>query len=138
MYCSDHSQLICSTCVEINHRLCFQVTQLSEAAKEKSADLNNLSVRTKNTLSRMKQFQIYQEDRMKSLKVSYHEHEKLIVDGMRLNLTSYLLECADSTVNETHEHMQYLVHNMRKKIRSLLADFDKSTIKDKKEELTLK
>ncbi|KAH3794184.1 hypothetical protein DPMN_147715 [Dreissena polymorpha] len=88
MYCSDHSQLCCSTCVEIDDRLCFQVTQLSEAAKEKSADLNNLSVRTKFTLSRMKQFQIYQEDRMKSLKVSYHEHEKRIVDGMRLNLTS--------------------------------------------------
>ncbi|KAH3895981.1 hypothetical protein DPMN_020150 [Dreissena polymorpha] len=86
----------------------------------------------------MKQCQTYQEDRMKSLKVSYKEHERLIGDGLRVNIVSYLRECETSTVNTTHEHMQYPISEMREEIKYLLADFEKSTIKEKKEELNLK
>ncbi|KAH3895865.1 hypothetical protein DPMN_020032 [Dreissena polymorpha] len=137
-YCEDHSQLCCSKCVELNHRLCLQVTPLPHAARRKSTDFKNLSVSTENILSQMKQCQTYQEDRMMSLKVSYKEHERLIVDGLRVNIVSYLRECETSTVNTTHEHMQYTVIDMREKIKYLLAAFEKGTIKEKKEELNLK
>ncbi|KAH3733230.1 hypothetical protein DPMN_039655 [Dreissena polymorpha] len=86
----------------------------------------------------MKHFQTYQEDRMKSLKVSYKEHERLIVDGLRLDVISCLSECETSTVNTTHEHMQYTINEVREKIEYFLAAFEKSTIKEKKEELNLK
>ncbi|KAH3856444.1 hypothetical protein DPMN_099032 [Dreissena polymorpha] len=138
MYCADHSQLCCSKCVELNHRPCLQVTPLHQAARGKSIDFKNLSVSTENTHSQMKQCETYQEDRMKSLKVSYKEHERLIVDGLRVNIVSYLRECETSTVNTTHEHMQYPISEMREEIKYLLADFEKSTIKEKKEELNLK
>ncbi|KAH3894565.1 hypothetical protein DPMN_018723 [Dreissena polymorpha] len=75
---------------------------------------------------------------MMSLKVSYKEHERLIVDGLRVNIVSYLRKCETSTVNTTHEHMQYPISEMREEIKYLLADFEKSTIKEKKEELNLK
>ncbi|XP_052215472.1 uncharacterized protein LOC127833982 isoform X2 [Dreissena polymorpha] len=75
---------------------------------------------------------------MKSFKVSYKEHERLIVDGLRVNIVSYLRECETSTVNTTHEHMQYPISEMREAIKYLLADFEKSTIKENKEELNLK
>jgi len=75
---------------------------------------------------------------MMSLKVSYKEHERLIVDGLRVNIVSYLRECETSTVNTTHKHMQYPISEMREEIKYLLADFEKSTIKEKKEELNLK
>ncbi|KAH3878830.1 hypothetical protein DPMN_002730 [Dreissena polymorpha] len=138
MYCPDHSQLCCSRCVELNHRLCVQVTPLPQAAGGKSTNFKNLSVSTENTLSQLKQCQTYQEDRIKSLKVSYKEHERLIVDGLRVNIVSYLRECETSTVNTTHKHMQYPISEMREEIKYLLADFEKSTIKEKKEELNLK
>ncbi|KAH3895264.1 hypothetical protein DPMN_019425 [Dreissena polymorpha] len=130
-YCEDHSdQLCCSKCVELNHRLCVQVTPLPQAAGGKSTNFKNLSVSTENTLSQLKQCQTYQEDRIKSLKVSYKEHERLIVDGLRVNIVSYLRECETSTV--------YPISEMREEIKYLLADFEKSTIKEKKEELNLK
>ncbi|KAH3790896.1 hypothetical protein DPMN_169104 [Dreissena polymorpha] len=138
MYCTDHSQLCCSKCFELNHRICLQVTPLPQAATGKSTNFKNLSVSTENTLSQMKQCQTYQEDRMKSLKVSYKEHEGLIVDGLRVNIVSYLRECETSTVNTTHEHMQYPISEMREEIKYLLADFEKSTIKEKKEDLNQK
>ncbi|XP_052259946.1 uncharacterized protein LOC127864309 [Dreissena polymorpha] len=138
MFCPDHNHLCCSKCVELNHRLCLQVTPLPQAARGKSTNFKNLSFRTENTLSQMKQCQTYQEDRMMSLKVSYKEHERLIVDGLRVNIISYLRECETSTVNTTHEHMQYPISEMRERIKNLLADFEKSTIKEKKEELNLK
>ncbi|XP_052250461.1 uncharacterized protein LOC127857617 [Dreissena polymorpha] len=138
MYCADHSQLCCSKCFELNHRLCLQVTPLPQAARGKSTNFKNLSVRTENTLSQMKQCQAYQENIMMSLKVSYKEHERLIVDGLRVNIVSYLRECETSTVNTTHEHMQYPISEMREEIKYLLADFEKSTIKEKKKELNLK
>ncbi|KAH3856471.1 hypothetical protein DPMN_099059 [Dreissena polymorpha] len=104
MYCADHSQLCCCKCVELNHRLCVQVTPLPQAAGGKSTNFKNLSVSTENTLSQLKQCQTYQEDRIKSLKVSYKEHERLIVDGdARVNIVSYLRECETSTVNTTHK-----------------------------------
>ncbi|KAH3897829.1 hypothetical protein DPMN_022025, partial [Dreissena polymorpha] len=115
-----------------------QVTPLPQAARGKLTNFKNLSVRTENTLSQMKQCQTYQKDRMKSLKVSYKEHERLIVDGLRVNIVSYLRECETSTVNTTHEYMQYPISEMREKIKYLLADFEKSTIKEQKEELNLK
>ncbi|XP_052258276.1 uncharacterized protein LOC127862997 isoform X1 [Dreissena polymorpha] len=138
MYCTDHNHLCCSRCVELNHRRCLQVTPLPQAATGKSTDFKNLSVSTENALSQLKHFQTYQEDRMKYLKFSYKEHESLIVDGLRLEIMSFLLLCETSTVNTTHEHMQYTVIDMREKIKYLLADFEKSTIKEKKEELNLK
>ncbi|KAH3894917.1 hypothetical protein DPMN_019077, partial [Dreissena polymorpha] len=138
MFCLDHNHLCCSKCVELNHRLCLQVTPLPQAARGKSTNFKNLSFRTENTLSQMKQCQTYQEDRMKSLKVSYKNYERLIVDGLRVNIISYLRECETSTVNTTHEHMQYPISEMREGIKNLLADFEQSTIKEKKEELNLK
>ncbi|KAH3709019.1 hypothetical protein DPMN_068479 [Dreissena polymorpha] len=137
MYCLDHSQLCCFRCIELNHSLCLQVTILPKAATGKSTDFKNLSVRMENSLSQMKHFQTYMKDILRSLKVSYNEHERLIVDGMRLNIISFLLQCETGTVNTTHEHMQYTVNEMREKIKYLLADFEKSTIKEKKEELSL-
>ncbi|KAH3882118.1 hypothetical protein DPMN_006049 [Dreissena polymorpha] len=119
-------------------RLCVQVTPLPQAAGGKSTNFKNLSFRTENTLSQMKQCQAYQENIMMSLKVSYKEHERLIVDVLRVNIISYLRECETSTVNTTHEHMQYPISEMREVIKNLLADFEKSTIKEKKEELNLK
>ncbi|KAH3773683.1 hypothetical protein DPMN_175051 [Dreissena polymorpha] len=86
----------------------------------------------------MKQFQTYLEDRMKSLKVSYNEHERLIVDVMRLNIKWFLIQCEPSTVNTTYEYIQCTIDEMREKIKYLLSDFQKSTIKEKKEELNLK
>ena len=60
------------------------------------------------------------------------------MDGLRVNIVSYLRECETSTVNTTHKHMQYPISEMREEIKYLLADFEKSTIKEKKEELNLK
>ncbi|KAH3792114.1 hypothetical protein DPMN_145604 [Dreissena polymorpha] len=86
----------------------------------------------------MKQFQSYQEDKTKYLKVSYNEHEKLMLDDIRLKIILFLLQRKNSTVNKTHSHVKYIVHEMRTKITSLLADFEKSTVKERKKELTLK
>ncbi|KAH3800237.1 hypothetical protein DPMN_153868 [Dreissena polymorpha] len=83
----------------------------------------------------MKQFQIYQKGRIKSLKVSYNEHEKLMVDDMRLSTISFLSDCENCTVNETHEHT---INEMREKITSLIADLENSSVKEKKGELSFK
>ncbi|KAH3803939.1 hypothetical protein DPMN_132211 [Dreissena polymorpha] len=138
MYCRYHSELCCSRCVERYHRQCIQVTTLTLAGTRTLTDFKNLSVRTENTLLQIKQCQIHQEDRVKSLNVSYNEHERLIVDGMRLNIISFLLLCETSTVNKGHKHIQYTVNEMREKIKNLLADFEKSTVKENKIELTIK
>ncbi|KAH3894464.1 hypothetical protein DPMN_018621 [Dreissena polymorpha] len=119
-------------------RRCLQVTPLPQAASGKSTNFKNLSVSTENTLSQMKHCQTYQENIMMSLKVSYKEHERLIVDDLRVSIVSYLRECETSTVNTTHKHMQYPISEMREEIKYLLADFETSTIKEKKEELNLK
>ncbi|KAH3895646.1 hypothetical protein DPMN_019811 [Dreissena polymorpha] len=73
---------------------------------------------------------------MRSLKVSYNEHEKDMVEGMRLNITTFLHTCENSTVNETLEQDKF--NDIREKIISVLVDFEKSTVKEKKEELKLK
>ncbi|XP_052259906.1 uncharacterized protein LOC127864276 [Dreissena polymorpha] len=136
LYCPDHSQLCCSRCIEPKHRLCFQVTSILQASKMKSTKIKKLSVRTQNTLLHVAQFETYQEDRMRSLKVSYNEHEKDMVEGMRLNIKTFLHMCENSTVNETHEQNKF--YDIREKIISILVDFEKSTVKEKKEELKLK
>ncbi|XP_052232355.1 uncharacterized protein LOC127845466 isoform X2 [Dreissena polymorpha] len=137
-FCQDHTRLCCSKCVDLDHRFCIQVTTLPRAATKKSTDFKNLSVKTENNISHLKRFQTYLEDRMESLKVSFNEHERLIVDRLRVNIISYLRECDTRTVNTTQEHIQYPISEMREEIKYLLADFEKSTIKEKKEELNLK
>ncbi|KAH3771791.1 hypothetical protein DPMN_173120 [Dreissena polymorpha] len=137
MLCNDHSQLCCSKCVKLSYSLCFQVTTLHQAAKTRSTDFNYLSVRTQNTLSQMEKFQTYQQDKIKSLQVLYNEHEKLMVARMRVNISCFLLQCENNTMNETHEHVQYTVNEIRGKIKSMLADFEKSTVNEKKRDLRL-
>ncbi|KAH3719247.1 hypothetical protein DPMN_062079 [Dreissena polymorpha] len=75
---------------------------------------------------------------MESLMVSYIDLETDMVEGMRLNIASLLLQCENGNVDETHEHVQYTVNDMGEKIMSLLADLENSTLTEKKEELKLK
>ncbi|KAH3894341.1 hypothetical protein DPMN_018497 [Dreissena polymorpha] len=75
---------------------------------------------------------------MRYLTVSYNEHEKYMVEGMRLNVKTFLHQCENSTVNETYGHVRDKVNDMRVKITSVLVDFEKGAVKEKKEELKLK
>ncbi|KAH3798960.1 hypothetical protein DPMN_152564 [Dreissena polymorpha] len=75
----------------------------------------------------MKQFQTHQKERMKSLKVSYNENEKLMMECMRLHIDIFF-----------HEYENSIVNTLREKIQSLLADYEKGTVKEKEKQLILK
>ncbi|XP_052259879.1 uncharacterized protein LOC127864229 [Dreissena polymorpha] len=103
-----------------------------------SSDLKKLSVRVSNTLSRLKKLQRYREDSRKAMRSSYAEFERNKVKKMRLNIQSFLVQCDDTSMNETFENVEYTVDEIRQKVNLLLTDFEKCSIKEQKEELKLK
>ncbi|KAH3878317.1 hypothetical protein DPMN_002205 [Dreissena polymorpha] len=133
--CQNHSRLCCSKCVD--HRQCNQLKVLSEV-KMQSSDLKKLSVRVSNTLSRLKKLQRYREDSRKAMRSSYAEFERNKVKKMRLNVQSFLVQCDDTSMNETFETVEYTVDEIRQKVNLLLTDFENGSIKEQKEELKLK
>ncbi|XP_052260787.1 uncharacterized protein LOC127864936 isoform X2 [Dreissena polymorpha] len=134
-FCKDHSRLCCSKCVD--HRQCNQLKVLSEV-KMQSSDLKKLSVRVSNTLSRLKKLQRYREDSRKAMRSSYAEFERNKVKKMRLNVQSFLVQCEDTSMNETFETVEYTLDEIRQKVNLLLTEFENGSIKEQKEELKLK
>ena len=113
------------------------MTALSEI-KRQSSDVKNLSFRVPNTLSRLKKLQRYRDDNKRSMQGSYAKIERNKVNTMRLNIQSFLMQCEDTSMNETYEHVEYTVDTIRQKINLLLTEFENSSIKENKKELTLK
>ncbi|KAH3831377.1 hypothetical protein DPMN_104642 [Dreissena polymorpha] len=103
-----------------------------------SSDLKNLSVRVSNTLSILKTLQRYREDSRKAMRSSYAEFERNKVKNMRLNIKSFLVQCDDTSINETFENVEYTVDVIRQKVNLLLTKFENSSIKEQRKELTLK
>ncbi|KAH3724874.1 hypothetical protein DPMN_050701, partial [Dreissena polymorpha] len=138
LFCQDHSQLCCNECLDLNHRLCFEGTPIHQAAEKMFSDFKTLIVRAKNTLAQMKQLQGAHEKDRKSIKVIYNEHERSMVEGMRLNIKSVSVESKNSINNKKYDHKQYTVDAMRQQISHILAEFENSSVKEKKNELTIK
>ncbi|KAH3896034.1 hypothetical protein DPMN_020205 [Dreissena polymorpha] len=103
-----------------------------------SSDLKKLSVRVSNTLSRLKKLQRYREDSRKAMRSSYAEFERNKVKKMRLNIQSFLVQCDDTSINETFENVEYTVDVIRQKVNLLLTEFENSSIKAQRKQLTLK
>ncbi|KAH3873856.1 uncharacterized protein LOC127869101 [Dreissena polymorpha] len=136
-FCKDHSRLCCYTCVVLDHSRCTQVKVFSEV-KRQSSDVKKLSVRVSKTLSRLKKLQSYREDNRRSMQGSYAEFERNKVKTMRLNIQSFLVQCDDTSMNETFETMEYTLDEIRQKVNLLLTEFENCSIKEQKEKLKLK
>ncbi|KAH3897761.1 hypothetical protein DPMN_021956, partial [Dreissena polymorpha] len=136
-FCQDHSRLCCYTCVVLDHSRCTQVKVFSEV-KRQSSDVKKMSVRVSKTLSRLKKLQSYREDNRRSMQGSYAEFERNKVKTMRLNIQSFLVQCDDTSMNETFQNVEYTVDEIRQKVNLLLTEFENGSIKEQKEELTLK
>ncbi|XP_052276530.1 uncharacterized protein LOC127875769 isoform X2 [Dreissena polymorpha] len=68
---------------------------------------------------------------------SYAEFERNKVKTMRLNIQSFLVQCDDTSMNETFENVEYILDEIRQKVNLLLTDFENGSIKEHKEELKL-
>ncbi|XP_052235063.1 uncharacterized protein LOC127847287 isoform X2 [Dreissena polymorpha] len=73
MYCDDHSELCCTNCAFLKHRLCPQVTLISDKVKVQSTDLQKLSVSIKTILEEITKLQNIQEASIQYVQSSYDE-----------------------------------------------------------------
>ncbi|XP_052212091.1 uncharacterized protein LOC127831140 [Dreissena polymorpha] len=117
MFCADHSQLCCTTCVLLDHRQCNNVTQISCGNhKKEHEDLQKLTIDINNLTQRLRKMVEQTECNVKSLQFAYDKIlEKITLERQKINAALDLVE--RRTINEGRA----LVTRLQK---SLQADVD--------------
>ncbi|KAH3720408.1 uncharacterized protein LOC127856275 [Dreissena polymorpha] len=95
MFCHDHSELCCTSCAFLNHRLCAQVTPISESVDGPPPDLQQLSRKIKTILETLKKLEKNWNTNMQTVQASYNKqlleirepHKKIntILDNIEKN-----------------------------------------------------
>ncbi|XP_052234465.1 uncharacterized protein LOC127847013 isoform X5 [Dreissena polymorpha] len=107
MYCDDHSELCCTNCAFLNHRLCQKVTLISDKAKSQSTDLQKLSVSIKTILEKITKLQDNQEASIQYVQSSYDE-QLYTIQETRQNINSALDTIEQKTLKEMKDTLTKL------------------------------
>ncbi|XP_052248283.1 uncharacterized protein LOC127856229 isoform X2 [Dreissena polymorpha] len=107
MYCSDHSQLCCTNCAFLNHRLCTKVTLISESAREPLPDLQQLSRKIQTILKEVKKLENYWNTNMLTLQASYNKQLDEILET-RQTINIILDKIEKNTIKELDNKMNSL------------------------------
>ncbi|XP_052256838.1 uncharacterized protein LOC127862015 [Dreissena polymorpha] len=107
MYCNDHSQLCCTICAFLNHRLCTKVTLISESARGPLPDLQQLSRNIQTILEEVKKLENHWNTNMLTLQASY---DKLLdeIRDTRQTINIILDKIEKNTVQELDDKMTSL------------------------------
>ncbi|XP_052267483.1 uncharacterized protein LOC127869187 isoform X1 [Dreissena polymorpha] len=100
MFCADHNQLCCTTCVLLDHRQCNKVTKItSEEHKKEHEDLIKLTTDVTDLTKRLMKFIEQKECNIKSIEDAF---DKILeeVSLMRQKFNSALDSFEQRTVNE--------------------------------------
>ncbi|XP_052250498.1 uncharacterized protein LOC127857849 [Dreissena polymorpha] len=99
MYCDEHSELCCTNCAFLNHRLCQKVTLISDKVKGQSTDLQKLSFSIQTILEKIKKLQDNQEASNQFVQSSFDEQLHTIQET-RQNINSALDKIEQKTLKE--------------------------------------
>ncbi|KAH3716600.1 hypothetical protein DPMN_059324 [Dreissena polymorpha] len=107
MYCNDHSQLCCTNCAFLNHRLCKKVTLISESARGPLPDLQQLSRKIQTILEEVKKLENHCNTNMLTLQASY---DKLLdeIRDTRQTINIILDKIEKNTIQELDDKMTSL------------------------------
>ncbi|KAH3796926.1 E3 ubiquitin-protein ligase TRIM33-like [Dreissena polymorpha] len=101
-FCHDHSQLCCTDCVLLHHRLCTNVALISESVQNMSVDMQQLSINLHTILDELNKFKCRQDASIQSVEASWSEKLKEIKD-LRNKLNADLDELENKTLKELDE-----------------------------------
>ncbi|XP_052283874.1 uncharacterized protein LOC127880594 isoform X1 [Dreissena polymorpha] len=107
MYCDDHSELCCTNCAFLNHRLCQKVSLISDKVKGQSTDLQKLSVSIKTILEEIKKLQENQEASIQYVQSSYDE-QLYTIQKTRQNINTALDTIEQKTLKEMKDTLTKL------------------------------
>ncbi|XP_052276295.1 uncharacterized protein LOC127875339 [Dreissena polymorpha] len=107
MYCDEHSELCCTNCAFLNHRLCQKVTLISDKVKGQSTDLQKLSVSIKTILEEIKKNQDNQEASIQYVQSSYDE-QLYTIQETRQKINSALDTIEQKTLKEMKDTLTKL------------------------------
>ncbi|XP_052246553.1 transcription intermediary factor 1-alpha-like [Dreissena polymorpha] len=107
MYCNDHSQLCCTNCAFLNHRLCTKVTLISESARGPLPDLQQLSRKIQTILEEVKKLENHCNTNMLTLQASYNKLLDEIRDT-RQTINIILDKIEKNTIQELDDKMTSL------------------------------
>ncbi|KAH3876240.1 hypothetical protein DPMN_000077 [Dreissena polymorpha] len=99
MFCKDHSQPCCTNCAFLNHRLCKEVSLISESVKTNPSDLHELSNKIETILKELKNLQNTRQSSFQSVEGSYSKRLQEVRD-VRQKLNSALDELEKATLKE--------------------------------------
>ncbi|KAH3851953.1 uncharacterized protein LOC127874844 [Dreissena polymorpha] len=101
LFCADHSQMCCDTCILLSHRQCSKVTLIADATLS-ATDNQQISAKINSVLNQLLKLQTNWESNMKSLQVSYEERLKEI-RSKRERINASLDELEKATLKEMEE-----------------------------------
>ncbi|XP_052277516.1 uncharacterized protein LOC127876378 [Dreissena polymorpha] len=107
MFCHDHSQLCCTNCVFLNHRLCAKVILISGSVKEPLPDLQQLSRKIQTILETLKKLENNWNTSMHTLQASYDEQLHQIRDT-RQKINIILDRIEKTTIKELDDKINSL------------------------------
>ncbi|KAH3818822.1 hypothetical protein DPMN_120548 [Dreissena polymorpha] len=107
MYCEEHSELCCTKCAFLNHKLCQKVTLLSDKVKGQSTDLQKLSVSIKTILEEIKKNQDNKEASIQYVQSSYDE-QLYTIQETRQKINSALDTIEQKTLKEMKDTLTKL------------------------------
>ncbi|XP_052283861.1 uncharacterized protein LOC127880588 isoform X1 [Dreissena polymorpha] len=99
MYCDDHSELCCTNCAFLKHRLCPQVTFISDKVKVQSTDFQKLSVSIKTILEEINKLEDNQKASIQYVQSSYDE-QLYTIQETRQKINSALDTIEQKTLTE--------------------------------------
>ncbi|KAH3891018.1 transcription intermediary factor 1-alpha-like [Dreissena polymorpha] len=107
MYCNNHSQLCCTNCAFLNHRLCTKVTLISESARGPLPDLQQLSRKIQTILEEVKKLENHWNTNMLTVQASY---DKLLdeIRDTRQTINIILDKIEKNTIQELDDKMTSL------------------------------
>ncbi|KAH3710262.1 uncharacterized protein LOC127857157 [Dreissena polymorpha] len=101
LFCEDHSQVCCNTCILLSHRQCSKVTLIADTTLS-ATDHQQLSANINTILDQLMKLQTNWESNMKSLQVSYEERLKE-VRNLRERINDTLDKLEKTTLKELDE-----------------------------------
>ncbi|XP_052235067.1 uncharacterized protein LOC127847287 isoform X6 [Dreissena polymorpha] len=107
IYCDDHSELCCTNCAFLNHRLCRKITFISDKVKVESTDLQKLSVSIKTILEEIKKLEDNQKASIQYVQSSYDE-QLYTIQETRQKINSALDTIEQKTLTEMKDFLTKL------------------------------
>ncbi|XP_052231849.1 uncharacterized protein LOC127845155 [Dreissena polymorpha] len=101
LFCEDHTQLCCNTCILLSHQQCPKVTLIADNTLY-ATDHQQLSAKINTILDQLMKLQTNWESNLKSLQVSYEERLKE-VNNMREKINSTLDKLEKAALKEMDE-----------------------------------